>query len=92
MADPSALPPPVGESTTLVVVATSAKLGRAELTRLAVRAQDALSACLRPAHTRFDGDTCFVVSCGDEDVLVDNLAEGAFEAVGRAIEAAVHSV
>lgn len=89
VAEPLAIPMPVGESTTLGVVATDAALGRAELTRLAVRAQDALAACIRPAHTRFDGDTCFVVACGDGEVLVDDLAEGAFEAMGRAIEAAV---
>lgn len=88
VADPLAIPMPVGQSTTLAVVATDAALGRSELSRLAVRAQDAFSACLRPAHTRFDGDTCFAVSCGDKQVLVDNLAEGAFEATGRAIEAA----
>ena len=89
VADPLAIPLPVGENTTLAVVATDAALDRAELTRLAVRAQDAFSACLRPAHTRFDGDTCFAVSCGDKNVLVDNLAEGAFQATGRAIVAAV---
>jgi L-aminopeptidase/D-esterase-like protein len=89
VADPLALPPPLGQNTTLAVVATDAGLSRAELTRLAVRAQDAIAACIRPAHTRFDGDTCFAVSCGQKDVLVDNVAEGVFEAVGRAIESAI---
>lgn len=88
-AAPLAIEPPVGENTTLAVVATDAALTRVELTRLAVRAQDALAACIRPAHTRFDGDTCFAVSCGKTAALVDNVAEGAFEAMGRAIEAAV---
>jgi len=92
VAEPLALPPPVGQNTTLAVIATDANLGRAELTRLAVRAQDAFSVCLRPAHTRFDGDTVFAVSCGDKELLVDNLAEGAFEAVGRAIESAIRHV
>jgi len=88
-AAPLSVGPPVGENTTLAVVATDAALTRVELTRLAVRAQDAFAACIRPAHTRFDGDTCFAVSCGDGAALVDNVAEGAFEAMGRAIEAAV---
>ena len=48
-----------GEHTTLVVVATDAALDRAELTRVAVRSHGALAACIRPAHTAFDGDTCF---------------------------------
>lgn len=90
--EPMEIPPPVGESTTLVVVATDARVGRAELTRLAVRAQDAFAVCLRPAHTRFDGDTVFAVSCGEVDASVDNVAEGAFHAVGLAIEAAVRAV
>ena len=88
-AAPLAIGPPVGENTTLAVVATDAALTRIELTRLAVRAQDAFAACIRPAHTRFDGDTCFAVSCGNKEALVDNVAEGAFEAMGRAIEAAI---
>ncbi len=84
---PLATPPPVGQNTTLVVVATDARADRAALGRLAVRAQDALAACLRPAHTSFDGDTCFAVSCGEHEVPLHDLAEAAFQAVGRAIEA-----
>lgn len=83
--------PAAGENTTLVVVATDAAIDRADLTRVAVRAQDALAATIRPAHTRFDGDTCFAVSCGDRPVSVDVVAEAAFEAVGRAVEAAVRT-
>lgn len=81
-----------GENTTLVIVATDAAFGRAELTRLAIRGQDALSVCLRPSHTRFDGDTCFAVSAGVATAPLDLVAEAAFEAVGRAIESAVRSV
>ncbi|MGH9168848.1 MAG: P1 family peptidase, partial [Acidimicrobiia bacterium] len=81
-------PIPIG-STTLVVVATDARLSRNDLRRVAVRAQDALAACLRPAHTRYDGDAAFVVSCGDRSGDVDAVSEAAFIAVARAIEAAV---
>ncbi len=77
------------QNTTLVVVATDADLRREELVRVAVRAQDALAVCLRPAHTRYDGDIAFAVSCGSGSADVDSVAELAFEAVGRAIEAAV---
>jgi len=83
--------PEWGQNTTLVVVATDARFGRAELGRLAVRGQDALAACLRPAHTRFDGDTCFAVSCGAVEAPLDLVAEAAFEAVGRAIENAIRA-
>ena len=83
--------PEWGQNTTLVVVATDAAFTRSQLTRLAVRGQDALAACLRPAHTRFDGDTCFAVSCGAVSSSLDLVAEACFEAVGRAIESAVRS-
>lgn len=88
---PPGLFPPPAENTTLAVVATNAGLSRNELSRLAVRGQDAYSVCLRPAHTRFDGDALFAVSCGDVEGDVEILAEAAFEAVGRAIEAALRA-
>lgn len=83
--------PEWGQNTTLVVVATDAEFSRSELIRLAVRGQDALAACLRPSHTRFDGDTCFSVSCGSVTAPLDLVAEAAFEAVGRAVRSAVDS-
>ena len=78
-----------GEHTTLVVVATDAALGRSELGRLAVRSQDALSVCLRPAHTALDGDLTFAVSCGEREAPAVDLAEAAFIATGKAIESAL---
>lgn len=93
VAAPRTEPPSPNENTTLAVVATDAALTRAELGRLIVRAHDAFGACLRPAHTSFDGDICFAVSTGGAgDVpapAVHNLAEAAFEAVGRSIANAV---
>ena len=76
-------------NTTLVVVVTDAALDRPSTRRLAVRAQDALAACLRPAHTRYDGDAAFAVSCGARPGDVDRLSEAAFVATARAIEAAI---
>ena len=89
---PGALPP-MGESTTLAVVATDAALDRSALLRLAVQAHDAMAACLRPSHTRHDGDVAFAVSCGGVAADPDALGAAAFAAVGRSIEAAVrHAV
>lgn len=85
---PPTMPPPVANST-LLVVATDARFGRQELTRLIVRAHDAMAACIRPVHTRFDGDVCFAVSCGLQEADLDHASEAAFEAVGRAIRRAV---
>ncbi|HEY7564397.1 MAG TPA: P1 family peptidase [Acidimicrobiia bacterium] len=83
--------PPAMINTTLVVIATSCAFTRAELTRLAIRAHDAIGACVRPAHTRFDGDVVFISSCGTEPADVELSAEAAFVATGRAIEAAVRA-
>jgi len=77
------------ENTTLVVVATDARLDRAALMRLCVQGHDALAVCLRPGHTRYDGDVVFAVSCGDRIADPDALGSAAFIAVGRAIEAAL---
>ena len=76
-------------NTTLAVVATDARLERNDLFRLCVRSQDAVAACIRPAHTRYDGDSAFAVSCGELMADPDALGEAAFVATGRAIAAAV---
>jgi len=86
---PPAAPPILGEQTTLVVLATDAAATRVELSRLMVRAHDALGATLRPAHTRFDGDIVFAVSCGEVEANLDALGEATFQAVGRSVERAV---
>lgn len=86
-------PPAFGDmprpNTTLVAVATDALVSREQLTRLLVRAHDALGACIRPAHTRYDGDVAFAVSCGDGQVDLDSLGEAVFVAVADSIVAAV---
>ncbi len=86
---PPVMPPTPWEATTLVAVATDMAFTRPELSRLIVRAHDAMGACIRPAHTRFDGDVVFAVSCGSSDGDVESAGEATFVAVGRAIEDAV---
>jgi len=77
------------EQTTLVAIGTDAGLRRVDLQRLCIRAHDALGACIRPVHTRYDGDAVFAVSSGSVEADLDLLGEAAFEVVGRSIEAAV---
>jgi L-aminopeptidase/D-esterase-like protein len=86
---PPAGPPDPMTNTTLVVVATDGRFDRSALQRFTVRAHDALAVCLRPAHTRYDGDAVFAVSCGDRDADPDVIGETVFAVVGRAIEAAI---
>lgn len=85
------LVPEAFTNTTLIVVATNALLSRSDASRLAVRAHDALAVCVRPAHTRYDGDIVFAVSCGQVEADVDALAEAAFGATAAAIEVAVRA-
>lgn len=87
---PAASTEAFGSNTTLMAVATDAAVDdRNELRRLAVRAHDALAATVRPAHTRYDGDTAFIVSSGQSEVDVDQLGEATFEVVAAAIVDAV---
>lgn len=73
------------ENTTLVAVATDAHMSRSALLRMLVRVHDAFGVCLRPAHTRWDGDAALAVSCGEIEVHPDALGEAAFLATGEAI-------
>jgi L-aminopeptidase/D-esterase-like protein len=88
---PPAQFPEAISNTTLVVLATDAMLTRSTLSRLAVRAHDALGACIRPVHTRFDGDIVFAVSCGAVEADVETVAEAAFGATAAAIERSVRA-
>ena len=54
--------PPSGTNTTLAVVATDATLDRAQCSRLAGQAHDALALAVSPVHTVLDGDLVFVLS------------------------------
>jgi L-aminopeptidase/D-esterase-like protein len=77
-------------NTTLGVVATNAKLAKAEATKIAQMAQDGISRTIRPAHTIVDGDVIFVLGkkeSKEADVSLLGLvaAEVVAEAVVRAI-------
>ncbi len=83
---------PFGFNTTLIAVATDALVeDRNELRRLGVRAHDALASTVRPAHTRYDGDTAFVVSGGRADADIDRLGEAVFSVVAASIVDAIQS-
>jgi L-aminopeptidase/D-esterase-like protein len=57
-----------GINTTLVVVATNARLERLALYQVARMAADALSWRITPVGTAVDGDVVFAVSCGELEV------------------------
>ena len=54
-----------GENTTLGLVATNAKLTKAQARKIADMAHDGFARAIVPAHTMNDGDTIFSIGTGD---------------------------
>ena len=81
---------PVGRNTTIVTVATDAKLTKTQARRVAIMAHDGLARAIRPVHSPFDGDSVFVLSTGkqtlsDSAVAFSRLGMLAADCVTRAI-------
>ena len=54
--------PRAGGNTTIAIVATNARLSKAEMSRVALMADDALARTINPSHTTGDGDTVFALA------------------------------
>lgn len=85
-----------GQSTTIAIVATDARLTQAEATRLAVAAHDGMARAIWPSHTPLDGDLVFAAATGARPLaepLRDTLRLGHAAAccLARAIARAVHA-
>jgi D-aminopeptidase len=52
------------ENTTIAVIATDAKLNKAQCNRVAVMAQDGFARAIYPVHTPLDGDVVFAAATG----------------------------
>lgn len=74
-----------GGNTTIAVVATNARLDKAQTNRLAAVAQDGFARAIRPVHTQMDGDTLFALSTGTAECDFARLTVMATEVVARAI-------
>jgi len=61
-------------ATTIAIVATDAKLTKAQCTRMATAAQDGMARALWPSHTPMDGDLIFGVAT-DAKPLKDGIAD-----------------
>jgi L-aminopeptidase/D-esterase-like protein len=77
-----------GTNTTLAVLATDARLSKAQAQRLAQAGHDGLARTINPVHTMSDGDTVFALGTGlatqaSPGMMV--LATMAAEAVARAV-------
>jgi L-aminopeptidase/D-esterase-like protein len=89
--------PVAGANTTIGVVVTDAELTKEQANRVATVAHDGMARAVRPAHTRYDGDTIFCLATGavapsgtaPVPALADLVEAAAAEAVARAIAQAV---
>jgi len=83
-----------GENTAIGVVATNARLTKAQASKVAQMAHDGLARAIVPVHTPVDGDTLFALATGARNQPADVLTIGALaadavaEAVVRAVRAA----
>ncbi len=79
---------PGPENTTLAVVATNARLTKAQANRLATVCHDGFARTIWPAHGGGDGDVIFALATGD--VELEPAGRGGLEAMAsRAVERAV---
>jgi L-aminopeptidase/D-esterase-like protein len=82
-------------NTVLALVATHAQLDKPEVKWLAGRGSDGVTASVRPAHTRYDGDVCFAIAAprpaGAAETNLDVLGVLATQAVAGAVRNAVQA-
>jgi L-aminopeptidase/D-esterase-like protein len=80
-----------GTNTTLVVVATNARLTKDRAQLLAQAGSEGVSTVVSPAHTMWDGDTVFAIASGEVEAPQRDLEAMAAEAVAEAIRRGVRS-
>jgi L-aminopeptidase/D-esterase-like protein len=80
-----------GGNTTIGVVATNARLTKAEATKVAQMAHDGFARAISPSHTPNDGDTIFTLATGSHPGAANVTTIGALaaEAMADAIVRAV---
>ena len=76
-------------NTTLTLVVLDYYFSREDLLMLSHVVHSALSTCIRPYATLFDGDTIFMVSMGDRRPNYLSILQGIYESV---TEAVIHSI
>ena len=80
-----------GQNTTIGLVATNARLSKADVSRLALMADDGYARAIAPSHTTGDGDTVFALATGSlpEAVNVSLIGALAADVMSEAIVRAV---
>jgi L-aminopeptidase/D-esterase-like protein len=77
--------------TTIGVIATSARLTKADAAKVASLGMLGFARALSPPHTAYDGDTLFTLSVGDGRADVTRVGLAAAEAVAQAIARGVRA-
>jgi len=77
------------QSTTLAVIATNARLTKAEAILVARMGQGGLTRTIAPVHTAFDGDVLFALATGDVEGDVNLVGQAGAETVAEAVLRAV---
>jgi len=79
--------PRTGENTTIGLVATNARLTKAQAHRIALMADDGFARAIYPSHTTGDGDTVFALATGQwtGDADVTQIGALAADVMARAI-------
>jgi L-aminopeptidase/D-esterase-like protein len=85
--------PTLLRNTTIAVVATNARLTKAQITKVAQMADDGFARAIRPSHGVGDGDTIFALATGTDPRnaanLVSQIGAAAADALSRAIVRAI---
>jgi L-aminopeptidase/D-esterase-like protein len=78
-----------GESTTLGIVATNARLTRPQANKVAQMAHDGLARAIYPVHTTIDGDIVFAAATGEVEAAPDIVGAWGARVIEDAIVRAV---
>lgn len=80
---------PLGGNTTIGLIATNAKLSKAQATKVSMMAHDGFARTINPIHTMHDGDSIFTLSTGEIEGDVSAIGAIAAEVMSEAILAGV---
>lgn len=79
------------KNTTIGVVATNAKLNKAQANKIAQMAHNGLARTINPIHTMFDGDTIFSIATGKVEADINLVGTMGAEAVAKAVNNSIKS-
>ncbi len=78
-------------NTTIGAVITNAKLTKSQTNKLASMSHNGYARTMRPAHSMYDGDSIFALSCGDVKADLSTVGLLAARAMERAVVSSVKS-